>query len=96
MPLMLPSWPGRQAEHRRRSAQAEEEEPLAARCGRAQRSRLLGGESCLAFEGANGRCSAYDPFNQRRTDVGPGSAYAYTIQALEFGRCGSCLSQAFV
>lgn len=42
-------------------------------------------------EGAGGRCSAYDPFNKLNND-GVGLSHRYTIQSLEFGRCGSCSS----
>ena len=41
-------------------------------------------------EGANGRCAAYDPFNKRGIEADAGSNHLYTIQSLEFGRCGSC------
>jgi hypothetical protein len=43
-------------------------------------------------EGANGRCAAYDPFNKMQLVANVGDAYRYTIQSLEYGRCGSCSS----
>ena len=43
-------------------------------------------------EGADGRCAAYDPFNKRGLEAEAGSSHLYTIQSLEFGRCGSCSS----
>jgi len=43
-------------------------------------------------EGAAGRCAAYDPYNRMNLEADVGNRYLYTIQALEFGRCGSCSS----
>eukprot|EP00966_Prymnesium_polylepis_P290417 6708415-Prymnesium_polylepis.1 len=41
-------------------------------------------------EGSAGRCKAYDPFNRMGDSVLVGPNHRYTIQPLEFGRCGSC------
>ena len=43
-------------------------------------------------EGADGRCAAYDPFNKFGNPSIVGQTHRYTIQPLEFGKCGSCSS----
>ena len=43
-------------------------------------------------EGADGRCSAYDPFNKMSLANDVRASHRYTILPLEFGRCGSCSS----
>lgn len=41
-------------------------------------------------EGSEGRCAAYDPYNKRGLEAAVGGSHLYTIQSLEYGRCGSC------